>query len=124
MEFSILLAKIFAAIYLAAGLSLLINPKFYTKICDDMIKNVAVLYLYGFIAIVGGVFMVSYHNIWEKNWTLVITLFGWAALIKGFMILVFPKSLCICKPMFKIRLFSIVAFIIAAFFGYFGFFAK
>jgi len=123
MEFSILLAKIFAAIYLAAGLGLLINPKFYPKIIDDMVKNTAVLYLYGFIAIVGGVFMVSYHNIWEKSWVVVITLFGWAALLKGFMILIFPKSLAICRPMFKMRLFSIIAFIIAAFFGYFGFFA-
>jgi len=123
MEFSILLAKIFAAIYLAAGLGLLINPKFYPKIIDDMVKNTAVLYLYGFIAIVGGVFMVSYHNIWEKSWVVIITLFGWAALLKGFMILIFPKSLVICRPMFKMRLFSIVAFIIAAFFGYFGFFA-
>jgi len=123
MEFSILLAKIFAAIYLTAGLSIIINPKFYPRICDDMVKNVAVLYLYAFIALVFGMVMVTYHNIWEKSWVTVITLFGWGALIKGFMILVFPKSLKICKPMFSTRYFAIIAFIIAVFFGYFGFFA-
>jgi len=84
MELSILLAKIFAAVYLAAGLSILFNPRFYPRILDDMLKNVAVMYLYGFIALIFGVFMVTYHNFWVMDWTVVITLFGWAALIKGF----------------------------------------
>ena len=122
MELSILLAKIFAAIYLAAGLSILINPKFYPKIIDDMLKNVAVIYLYGFLAVVFGMFMVTYHNLWVKNWVVVITLFGWAALLKGFMILVFPKTLKCCKFMFSSRYFAIIAFLIAIFFGYYGFF--
>ena len=123
MELSILLAKIFAAVYLAAGLSILINPKFYPKIMDDMLKNVAVMYLYGFIAVVFGVFMATYHNFWVKDWTVVITLFGWGALLKGFMILVFPNTLKVWKPMFSTRYFAVIALTIAIFFGYYGFFA-
>ena len=123
MELSILLAKIFAAVYLAAGLSILFNPRFYPRILDDMLKNVAVMYLYGFIALIFGVFMVTYHNFWVMDWTVVITLFGWAALIKGFMILVFPQTLKVWKPMFSSRYFAIIAFLIAIFFGYYGFLA-
>ena len=123
MDLSILLAKIFAAVYLAAGLSILFNPRFYPRILDDMLKNVAVMYLYGFIALIFGVFMVTYHNFWVMDWTVVITLFGWAALIKGFMILVFPQTLKVWKPMFSSRYFAIIAFLIAIFFGYYGFLA-
>jgi len=123
MELSILLAKIFSAVYLAAGLGVLINPRYYSRIMDDMLKNFAVVFLYGFFAIIFGVFMITYHNFWVKNWTTVVTFFGWASLIKGFMCLVLPQTLKMAKPMYSSRYYAIIALAIAIFFGYYGFFA-
>jgi hypothetical protein len=124
MELSILLAKIFSAVYLAAGLGVLLNPRFYSKIMDDMLKNVAVTFIYGFFAIIFGVFMVTYHNFWVKDWTVAITIIGWASLIKGFMFLVLPQTIKFARPMYYSRYFAIAALAIAIFFGYYGFFAN
>jgi hypothetical protein len=123
MELSILMAKIFSAVYLAAGLGVLLNPRYYSRIMDDMLKNVAVTFIYGFFAIIFGVFMVTYHNFWVKEWTVVVTLVGWVSLIKGFMFLVLPQTLKVAKPMYVLRYFAIFALAIAIFFGYYGFFA-
>lgn len=123
MELSILLAKIFAAVYLAAGLGVLLNPRFYSRIMDDILKNVAVTFIYGFFAIIFGVFMVTYHNFWVKDWTVVVTLVGWASLLKGFMFLVLPQTIKLVRPMYYLRYFAIVALAIGIFFGYCGFFA-
>lgn len=123
MELSILMAKIFAAVYLAAGLGVLLNPRFYSRIMDDILKNSAITFIYGFFAIIFGVFMVTYHNFWVKDWTVVVTLFGWASLIKGFMFLVLPQSLKVAKPIYTSRYFAILALAIGIFFGYCGFFA-
>ncbi|MBW2977959.1 hypothetical protein KY331_03885 [Candidatus Woesearchaeota archaeon] len=127
MELSILIAKIFAVAYLMIGLGMLINPSYYQKAMDDMLKNNAVLYLGGIMAAVAGLLIVTYHNIWEYSWVVVITIFGWLALLKGFMLLVFPQHFAFWRGMFKEKgympIWAVIVLALGLFFGYFGFFA-
>lgn len=39
--------------------------------------------------VIGAAIIFSY-NVWTLDWTLLITLLGWAALVKGGMIMLFP----------------------------------
>jgi len=55
----------------------LIQPHLY----DAQIPPV--IYLSGIIIFVAGLALVRAHNIWEKNWTLLITLAGWFLLLLG-----------------------------------------
>jgi hypothetical protein len=52
-----------------------------------MFKNTALTYFMGFTAVIIGFLMMNYHNVWEKNWTVLITIMGWLALIKGVLII-------------------------------------
>jgi multisubunit Na+/H+ antiporter MnhG subunit len=42
-----------------------------------------VIYLSGTIMFVAGLAVVRAHNVWEKNWTVLITLTGWFLLLLG-----------------------------------------
>jgi len=55
----------------------LIQPHLY----DAQIPPV--IYLSGVIMFVAGLAVVRAHNVWEKNWTVLITLTGWFLLLLG-----------------------------------------
>ena len=55
----------------------LIQPHLY----DAQIPPV--IYLSGIIMFVAGLALVRAHNVWEKNWTMLITLTGWFLLFLG-----------------------------------------
>ncbi|MGB3082827.1 MAG: hypothetical protein WBB86_07565, partial [Candidatus Omnitrophota bacterium] len=45
------------------------------------------------MALVFGIFLVMFHNIWVLNWTVLITILGWSSLIKGILLIVFPNMI-------------------------------
>jgi hypothetical protein len=45
----------------------------------------------GVMALVVGFLLVTFHNTWTKDFSVIITILGWMALIKGILILVGPK---------------------------------
>jgi multisubunit Na+/H+ antiporter MnhG subunit len=55
----------------------LIQPHLY----DAQIPPV--IYLSGVLMFVAGLAVVRAHNVWEKNWTVLITLTGWFMLLLG-----------------------------------------
>lgn len=92
MENSIFLAKIFGPYFIIIALGGLFNPKTYQKVLEDFCKNPALLYLGGIFALIFGLLVVLFHNVWAANWTAIITIFGWAGLIKGIWLLIFPNT--------------------------------
>lgn len=125
MELSILIAKLTAVIYLSAALGAIFSANHYRKLIDDMFHNAALTYLMGFTAVIIGFLIVNYHNIWGKDWTVLITIMGWLALTKGVLIIAFPEFVrSYSRPMFAdrgLKIFPYVAILIALLFGYFGF---
>ena len=127
MELSIFIAKIISVIYLSAGLGAIFSADHYRGLLDDMFNNAALTYLTGLTAVIVGFLLVNYHNSWEKDWTVLITIIGWIALMKGVIIIAFPKFVHrYSKLIFEGRGFSIfpyAAILMGLLFGYFGFFS-
>ena len=125
METSILIAKIISVIYLSFGVGLIFNTSFYKKGIEKLLDSASFTILAGMIAVIIGIVIIEFHNIWEKNWTIVITIIGWIALIKGILLLTFPKSMVFFKPMFQLEnLYKFLAPLVILFgliFAYFGF---
>lgn len=125
MDTSIFIAKIFGTAYLIVGLGVLINHKFYKKMFDSFLKELGTMYLGGLMALVAGLAIVLTHNVWE-GWPILITVFGWLALLKGFWILVFPEFMMkVSNGMIKKMCFcwiGVFAMIMGAILCYFGFF--
>jgi hypothetical protein len=127
METSIFIAKIIAIIYISLGIGLLVNKKYYQVAFEKILTNPSYLFLGGFFAIIMGFLIIENHNYWVNNWTILITIIGWAALIKGIFLIAFPKSFSVFKPMFTSKIFFSIlgplVLILGFIFLYFGFFS-
>lgn len=125
MELSRLIAKITSVIYLSAGLSAILNAGYYHRLVDDLFSNAALTYLSGFIAVIIGFLIVHYHNRWVRNWTVLITLVGWLALLKGVVLIVFPGFIQSCSETLLtglgLKIFPYAALFLGFLFAYFGF---
>jgi hypothetical protein len=83
METSILLAKIIGPILLVVGVGILINLEHYRALVAEFAASPFQLYVSGLMALLLGVLVVAFHNVWEWRWPLIVTLIGWASIIKG-----------------------------------------
>lgn len=125
METSVLIAKIIATIYLSFGIGLLFNSNYYKKEIKKLLDNASFMILGGFVAIVFGLLIIENHNYWVKNWTVLITIVGWIALIKGIFLLAFPTSLNVFKSLLEfensLKYLAPLVIIFGLIFAYFGF---
>ena len=125
MELSILIAKITSVVYLSAALGVVFNRDHYRRVVDDLFSNAALTYFIGFTAVILGFLMVNYHNNWAKDWTVLVTILGWLALMKGVLIIAFPRFVrSYSKLIFEgkgLQFFPYVAAFLGLVFGYFGF---
>lgn len=125
MELSILIAKITSVVYLSAAVGAVFSRDHYRRILDDLFENAALTYFIGFTAVILGFLMVNYHNIWNKDWTVLVTILGWLALTKGVLIIAFPRFVQrYSKSIFEgrgLQFFPYVAIFMGLVFGYFGF---
>ncbi len=83
--------QIISLVYLTIGIGILINPDFYKKLLESFIEDITALYFGGIMALVIGYLVVAFHNTWTKDFSVIITIVGWIALIKGILIIVRPK---------------------------------
>jgi len=127
MNTSIFLARVLGPYCLIVAIGVLLNAKFYRQMMEDLMRNSALIYIAGVIALSFGLLVVSAHNVWVAGWPVLITLLGWMAFIKGVWIMVFPGSVAqvtayhLNNPsMLTVRLSIVLVFgCVLTLFGYF-----
>ena len=92
MENSIFFAKLLGPYFIIVSAGILFNLKTYHKIIGDFCKNSAILYFSGILALLFGLLVVLFHNVWVTNWTVIITIFGWLGIIKGIWLILLPNT--------------------------------
>lgn len=124
MDLSVLVAKIIAVIYITSGAAVLIGTVKISDIVKEYEKSPALIFLSGCMAIIFGMILVNYHNVWVKNWTVLITIISWVILIEGIIVVIMPASLLYMKNfIIESRFWGIFMIVFGALFGYFGFIA-
>jgi len=114
-------------IYLAVGVGILVNPQYYKQMFADFKTSLAVMYLGGIFAFAIGFLLITFHNIWAKDVSVIITIVGWLALIKGISILVFPKMMMKTMDIFinvkanTMRIMAAIIIVVGALLAYIGF---
>ena len=83
MATSILIAKLIGPVVLVAAIAMLADTKGLQEMAREFLKDRALIYVTGILAMVGGLAIVNNHNIWIAGWPVIITLFGWAMIIGG-----------------------------------------
>jgi len=125
MEVSVFFAQLLALICLVTGIGMLADKERFRALYDEMMRSAPIMYLMGTCSLLLGYLIVSFHNIWVNNWTVLITVIGWIALAKGVVIIVAP-NLVLNRARFwltRMQLAGAVTFVLGLVLGYFGFLA-
>ena len=64
----------------------------YSSLLKEFIASRALIFITGMLAMVAGLAIVNAHNLWVRDWRVVITVLGWLFILRGFMNLVFPET--------------------------------
>ena len=91
MATSILIAKLMGPVVLVAAIAMMANPEDLLEMARDFLKQRALIFVTGVLAMLGGLAVVNTHNIWIADWPVIITLFGWAMTIGGAIRMALPS---------------------------------
>ena len=90
MDVSVFLAKFWGWYLILFFVVLSFNPKRIKQVFNNL-KDEKFLIISSFIAIIIGLLNILFHNIWESNWKLIITLIGWISMFIGLALFIIPK---------------------------------
>ncbi|MDN3641204.1 hypothetical protein QWY87_00720 [Lutimonas halocynthiae] len=90
MVSSIFLAKFWGWFFIIFFLLFMIYPK-RIKQMFSFAKDDKFIIILAFLGIIIGLLNILVHNLWVKDWRVIITLFGWFSLIKGISQFAFPE---------------------------------
>ena len=107
MDNSIFLAKFWGWYLIIFFLILSFNPKRIKQIFTDL-NDEKFLILTAFIAIIVGLINILFHNVWELNWKIIITLIGWFSLFIGLALFIFPNRTIPSLELINIKFVQII----------------
>jgi hypothetical protein len=85
------IAKLMGPVLLAMGASMLLDGPIYHRMIDQYLSSYAFIYLSGLLALPLGIAILLAHNVWAPDWRILITLFGWLAMVGGVFRIVYPQ---------------------------------
>lgn len=92
MDISLVLAQIMGIFFVVVGISMAANSKETATAVEEMAQNKGILWMGGIIALLIGASVVVLNDSWTSGLSLLVTILGWLALIKGVFILFFPRA--------------------------------
>ncbi len=107
MDNSLFLAKFWGWYLIIFFLILSLNPKRIKQIFNDL-KDEKFLIVTAFVSIIIGLLNIIFHNIWELNYKLIITLIGWSSLFIGLALFILPKRTVSWLEFANIKLVQVI----------------
>ena len=92
MTTSLFIAKLLGPALAVLGIALLTNPARFRDIAHELMEGKAALLIVGLMTLVTGLAIVNTHNDWALGWPLIITIFGWLAVIGGIVRVTLPAQ--------------------------------
>lgn len=127
MSASILIAKLIGPYLLVTGIVTLARPSLIANAAREFLASRALLFLAGTLALVAGLAIVATDNRWTADWTLIITIFGWLAIVGGIARIAFPEAAkgageaMLARPL-ALRIGSLAQILLGAILAGFGYF--
>ena len=92
MRSSQFIARLLGPVLVVIGVSMLANGAEYRVMVNDFLKNPALIYIAGFLGLLGGLAIVNVHNSWKRDWPIIITVLGWLAIVGGAFRMLAPQA--------------------------------
>ena len=91
MDVSIFLAKLIGLYLVITSLFIIAKRDTFKAVFVDYFNHPALVLVNGVIALILGLLIVLVHNVWEWNYKVLITLFGYLSVLKGIILLFIPE---------------------------------
>ncbi|WP_296206491.1 hypothetical protein [uncultured Hyphomicrobium sp.] len=85
-----LIAGYAGPVMIAIAAAMLINRAALVGVIKEMADRPALIFLAGLLTLLGGLAIVRAHNVWSAEWTVLVTVVGWLAIIGGIVRIVWP----------------------------------
>lgn len=85
------LARAWGIIALVIALGALITPKRMGAAMTDFERSPGLLFITAVFALVLGLLQVMFHNIWRDPTSVLVSLIGWLAIVKGIVLIALPE---------------------------------
>ena len=82
---------VFSWLLLILGVSYIVQAETWIRLSKDALANPHKYYTLYLLLLITGLVIVTEHNKWSMDWNVVITLLGWAMVIKSILFLVAPR---------------------------------
>jgi hypothetical protein len=83
MTASTFIARILGPVLVVVGLGTLLQTEAYRMMGNDFLKNAGLVYFLGILSLAIGLAILNSHNLWVRDWRVIITIFGWLAVLGG-----------------------------------------
>jgi hypothetical protein len=90
MQTSIFIARLLGPFYTLRAIAMLLRPEEFRAIVRGYIGSSAMMYWVGLAGFLGGLAVVTAHNVWVLDWRFIVTLVGWAGLLRGVVAVLAP----------------------------------
>lgn len=92
MSNSEFIAGLIGPTLIAIALAILTNRAALNAMIGQIADNFAIVFLAGVMLLVSGLAIVRFHNNWEPGWQLLVTAFGWLAILGGLVRMMIPDQ--------------------------------
>jgi hypothetical protein len=92
MDTSIFIARLIGPMFVVLAIGLLVRPDTFRAMANEFLANRGLIFLSGLLTLLAGLVIVNTHNVWELGWPVIITIFGWLAVIGGTARMLFPDT--------------------------------
>ncbi len=88
---AIWISKFLGPVILALSIPMIVTPSNLQETTRRFLADSPLVLISGVLAMTAGLSIVNTHNVWVLDWTLIVTLFGWALLLGGASRIVAPR---------------------------------
>ena len=89
---SVWIAKLLGPVILSASIPMVLDPAGLHEMAKRFLADRPLVFVSGVLALTAGLAIVNTHNLWVWDWRLIITIFGWALVIGGFVRITAPGA--------------------------------
>ena len=89
---TIILSKFLGLFFTLCGLGVLFNLEHCRAATGNIVENRAVQHTTTLISLFFGAFLVTTHNVWVQDWSVLLTIVGWMFLAIGVVRAIFPAQ--------------------------------
>jgi hypothetical protein len=78
-----LIAGFIGPLLAAIGIAMVFNRSLFPALISQLAQSYGLIFLSGILSLLAGIAIVRVHNVWSGGWRIVVTLFGWLAILGG-----------------------------------------